>query len=271
MAGDLLASELKNFTKSEEELDVIAQSQSFWDVGNYRRVVKRIDDGARLTTDLSKMVQERAEIEAKYVKQLQHWSKKWEDSVMKGPEYGTVETGWKSSCQEAARLANIHEDCLKKLEDIYRTITEWKSNRYHKSLGNWKETKKSEDNFQKAQKPWARCISKTNKAKKTYHQLAKEQDSLVQQVSAAENSRDMPAEQFQKLKDKRDKCSRDKDRAREKYIESIDDLQHCRKHYVEDMIREFDKCQVFERQRMEFFHNMLVSLKSSMDISGDDR
>ena len=79
-------------TRSEEDLSlIVAKTDSFWDIGNYKRVVKRTDDGARLCSDFIKMVQERADIEAKYVKNLQHWSKKWEDLVSKGPEYGSLE------------------------------------------------------------------------------------------------------------------------------------------------------------------------------------
>lgn len=273
MATDTLTTNIKTLSKSEEELDVVPQTQSFWDIGNYRKVVKRVDDGARLTSDLHKMVQERAEIEAKYSKQLQHWSKKWEDSIFKGPEYGTIEASCKATCLEAARLASIHEECQKKLEEVSRNVSEWKSDRYHKSLagGRWKETKKAEESFQKAQKPWARRLDRNNKAKKAFHQLARELEGLTQQLNAAESNRDYPPEQLQKLREKKDKCVREKDRARERYIEELDDLHHGKKHYIEDMAREFDKCQSFERQRMEFFHNILVSFKGSLDITDDER
>ena len=54
-----------------------AITNSFWDVGNYKRTVKRIDDGARLCDDFMKLTAERAEIEAKYANKLKVWAKKW--------------------------------------------------------------------------------------------------------------------------------------------------------------------------------------------------
>ena len=273
MASDSLTRDLRGggLSKSEENLDVVASTQSFWDIGNYRKVVKRVDDSARLTVDLLKMLQERAEIEAKYTKHLNQWSKKWEDSIGKGPEYGTIESACKGVCLEAARLASIHEECQKKLDDITRRLSDWKSDHYHKSLGSWKETKKAEEGFHKAQKPWARCLDKNNKAKKLFHQLGKELDSLTQQLNTAETSREYPTDQLVKLREKRERCVRDKDRSRERYIETLDDLQHSKKHYIEDMVREFEKCQTFERQRMQFYHNVLVSMKLALDISDDER
>ena len=61
--------------KSEEDF-IAAMTDSFWDIGNYKRVVKRVDDGAKLCVEYGKMINERAEIEAKYAKRLQEWAKK---------------------------------------------------------------------------------------------------------------------------------------------------------------------------------------------------
>ena len=55
---------------SDENLQYSAASDSFWDVGNFKRTVKRIDDGAKLCDEFMKLVTERAEIEAKYALKL---------------------------------------------------------------------------------------------------------------------------------------------------------------------------------------------------------
>ena len=111
-----------NFNKSEEDLTRYDEpkTDSFWDIGNYRRVVKRIDDGMRLCTDFMKMAQERAEIESRYAKSLQHWAKKWEEMIGKGPEYGSVEVGWKASLQESVKIADMHVEISQKLSDEVR-------------------------------------------------------------------------------------------------------------------------------------------------------
>lgn len=43
---------------------------NFWLVGNYKRVVKKIEDGAKLCEEISQMMSERAEIESLYAKKL---------------------------------------------------------------------------------------------------------------------------------------------------------------------------------------------------------
>lgn len=64
--------------------DILASSDSFWEVDCYRRTVKRTEDGLHMCRELSKIIFERSEIEREYAKKLQGWSKKWSDSIEKG-------------------------------------------------------------------------------------------------------------------------------------------------------------------------------------------
>lgn len=43
---------------------------NFWEINNYKKTVKRMDDGARLCEDFMKMVSERAEIESSYYSKM---------------------------------------------------------------------------------------------------------------------------------------------------------------------------------------------------------
>ena len=54
---------------------------------------------------------------------------------------------------------------------------------------NIKERKEMEDAFKKAQKPWAKLLAKTNKAKTDYHNACKnEKSALNQERNAASDS-----------------------------------------------------------------------------------
>lgn len=98
--------ETGNGDKSTADTDLyLPQTDSFWEVGQpnwllpdwlyrfavflrrqinkYSRVVKRCDDGNKLTTDLLCMINERAELEKAFSKMLKGWSKKWSEYVVK--------------------------------------------------------------------------------------------------------------------------------------------------------------------------------------------
>lgn len=59
---------------------------AFPQVGNYKKSVKRVDDGNRLCNELMNCIHERARIEKAYAQQLTEWGKRWRQLVEKGRE-----------------------------------------------------------------------------------------------------------------------------------------------------------------------------------------
>jgi hypothetical protein len=152
-----------------------APSDSFWEINQYKRVVKRTEDGYKLSNDLMQMMSERANIEKLYSKSLKQWSKKWTDYLDKCPEYGTMKSTWNSMTIESNGISEIH---LKIHDDIEETllpdIKAWQKNNYPKTIMNTlKIAKQYEDEFAKAQKTWAKKYTAVEKSKKEYHNQCK--------------------------------------------------------------------------------------------------
>ena len=85
------------------------------------------------------------------------WSKKWNDLINKGTEYGSVKSAWLNITTEAEQLAEIHNELQIRLgNQVQGNVQRWKAANYHKSMLSWKETKNAEEGFSKAQKPWAK-------------------------------------------------------------------------------------------------------------------
>lgn len=267
-----LASVQASLGKSEDDLSQLQpKTDSFWDIGNYKPVVKRYDDGARLCSDFAKMVQERSDIEAKYAKQLQSWGHKWADLVTKGPEYGTLECGWIACCQAAEKVAEVHKEMSEKLQGIAESGQAWKAEHYHKTIMNLREAKKAEDGFFKAQKPWTKHLQKLHRSKKAFHSACKELDVHNSVLLSAENSSDITKDQLMKMKEKKERAQRDVAKYQEKYKEKLDDTRHYQSRYIEDMQLQFDKCQQFERERMTFFKSIMCDLKTAVDITSNPK
>ena len=259
---------------TEDELDSLSASSSstsFWELGSYKKLVKLVDDGAKLSTEMIKMAQERAELEAKYSKSLQQWSRKWEEFVNKGPEYGTLQNGWRSLLQEASRQSDIHAEISNEIKEIIKSISKWQAFHYHKSLGGrWKESKTAEEGFNSAQKPWAKVLTRCNKAKKTYHQVSSDLETIKNTLDDA-HVNPIEMETLLKLREKKEKIEKEKEKAQEKYQSCLTEIFHDKDRYVRDMKAEYEKCLVIEKIRMEFFKESLIKLKESVDLSKDER
>lgn len=252
---------------SDENLT--ASSDSFWDVGNYRRTVKRIDDGAKLCDELMKLVAERAEIEAKYSNKLKNWAKKWEEAIKLGPEYNTMEAAMKGTVNEANSRSNVHSKCKDDLmSNVYELVKKWKNENYHKSLFQWKETKDAEDGFAKAQKPWAKYLMKVMRAKKAYHTATKAKEQAEKQVSDASHDVSFPQDKLRKLEDAVEKKKDDMEKTKAKYERRLEEITNeYNDTYAEGMTRQFQKCQEFEEKRLEFFKEALMKYHRCLNIA----
>jgi len=254
---------------SDENL-LTASSDSFWEPGNYKRTTKRIEDGNRLCTDLMQLVQERAEIEKNYAKSLKSWTKRWNELIDKGPEYGTTQAAWKGVLVEADRLSDLHLQIKNHLcEDVPNQVKGWQKDNYHKSMMVLKEKKEMDDNFKKAQKPWVKVLTKVNKAKQDYHNACKNERSAANQERNATGDNAVSPEQVRKLAERVQRAKEEVQRTKEKYDAALHEINAYNPKYMEDMTEVFDKCQQMETQRLIFFKEVLFNIHRGLNISQD--
>ncbi|ROT73806.1 protein kinase C and casein kinase substrate in neurons protein 1 isoform X9 [Penaeus vannamei] len=254
-----------------DENAIYASTDSFWEVGNYKRTTKRIEDGNRLCDDLMKLVSERAEIEKMYAKNLKEWAKKWNNIIEKGPEYGTTEAAWKGVLMEAEQRCELHMRVRENLiNDVHSSVKQWQRDNYHKSMmGQLKEKKDIEDMFKKAQKPWAKILEKVNKHKADYHNACKSERSAQNQERNAGGDSSLSPDQVKKLQDRVSKAKEEVSRGREKYELTLREISDYNPKYIEEMIHVFDKAQEAESKRLMFFKDMLFATHKCLNISND--
>ncbi|XP_060131129.1 protein kinase C and casein kinase substrate in neurons protein 2 isoform X4 [Zootoca vivipara] len=244
-------------------------SDSFWEVGNYKRTVKRIDDGHRLCSDLMNCIHERARIEKGYAQQLTEWAKRWRQLVEKGPQYGTVEKAWHAFMSEAEKVSELHIEVKSALmNEDFEKIKNWQKEAFHKQImGGFKETKEAEDGFRKAQKPWAKKLKEVEAAKKAYHVACKEEKLAVSRETNSKADPALNPEQLKKLQDKVDKSKQDVLKTKEKYEKALKDLDNATPQYMENMEQVFEQCQQFEERRIRFFREVLLEVQKHLDLS----
>ncbi|KAM6961680.1 protein kinase C and casein kinase substrate in neurons protein 2 isoform 3-T3 [Tautogolabrus adspersus] len=258
---------------SYDDSMIDVSSDSFWEVGNYKRTVKRVDDGHRLCNDLMNCIHERARIEKAYAQQLTEWGKRWRQLIEKGPQYGTLERAWSALCTEAEKVSELHMEVKSALmgED-YEKLKNWQRDAYHKQMiGSFKETKEADDGFRKAQKPWAKKLKEVETMKKSYHSACKEEKLAASRETNSKLESNNNPEAQKKLQEKVEKCQQEVQKTQERYEKSLEELDKVTPQYMENMEQVFEQWQQFEDKRIRFFKELLLEVKQHLDLSTNHR
>ncbi|KAJ7985762.1 hypothetical protein DPEC_G00343820 [Dallia pectoralis] len=247
-------------------------NESFWEPGNYKRTVKRIDDGHKLCNELVGCFTERAKIEKSYSQQLGDWAKKWRGVVEKGPQYGTLEKAWHAFMNAADRLSEIHMELKEHLavEDSEK-VHNWQKDAFHKQMiGGFRETKDADEGFRKAQKPWVRKLKDVESSRKSYHQARKEEKTALTRESHAKADPTKSQEEVRKFTERVEKCTQEAEKVKDRYEKALEELNRCNPRYMEDMEQVFEITQEAEKNRLCFFKEVLLDIHKHLDLSSRD-
>ncbi|XP_070553156.1 protein kinase C and casein kinase substrate in neurons protein 2-like [Ptychodera flava] len=260
------------FLAMADEKQVKRIRKSFWDVNQYKKTVKRIENGHRSCDDFMTMLQERAELEMKYSKSLKAWADKWEEKVSKGPEYGSTALAWKQSLQESVQISRLHEECRFKLigpDGPVQNMQKWKKDNYRKlTFGGYQEIREAEEGFAAAQKDYAKQLVKTKKAKKDYHiactNVFKAQEELDTQTLSPSSNPDS----LRKLQQRVEKLANEQEKLKQQYQRRLLDCHgDLKTKYVQNMTTQFEKCQAFEKRRLDYLKGQLNLHLKCVDLS----
>lgn len=270
ISNSVIPNTIEMSNHSEDPLYANPSSESFWEPGNYKKTTKRIEDGFKLCNDMVQLIQERCIIEKTYAKNLQNWSKKWNDIISKGPEYGTTEAAWKGVLSEADKLNQLHMKMKDKLTDnVIKDIKHWQKDNFHKSMINIREKKEIDDEFKRVQKPWARILERVNKAKQDYHLACKNERTLKNQERNAVSDTSISTDQLKKIQERVSRAKEEVLRNKERYEMCLKEINQINPIYIHEMTQVFDKCQEFEEKRLNFFKEILFNIHNCLNISND--
>ena len=128
-----------------------------------------------------------------------------------------------------------------------------------------------DEEFAKAQKPWAEAFGKVQRAKRNYHAACKAYDGASQAVNAASKDENFPPEKIKKLEDNATKHETNVRKMKKKYEEKLQRIDPLNTSYELEMTKVFDKCQVMEDKKLNFLQEMLVEYHKSINITDDTR
>jgi translation initiation factor 2B subunit (eIF-2B alpha/beta/delta family) len=130
-----------------------------------------------------------------------------------------------------------------------------------------KERKEMDDQFKKAQKPWAKLLTKVEKTKIDYHAACKTEKSAQNQERNANSDSSLSPDQLKKMQDRVQKTKDEVQRCKEKYEQSLAEINKYNSTYIEDMTTVFTKCQETEEVRLKFFKDTLFAIHKVLNLS----
>jgi hypothetical protein len=265
----ILSSTASNVTTSggpEAFASNSAYGRGFYEQGAYSVALKRCENGHDLAQQLADMFDERAQIESAYATQLRTWSRKWHNELTKSQEYGTNKKVWDQTITTGEPMADVHSILSASLtESLIPKLRQWRKDNYEKSLLHYKKTKEFDKDFLDAQKSWSKLLDKITECKSAYYSACKA-SKLADDAERLSSD-----DQRRKLADKADVAKREISFTKTKYEQAINEAREQRPRYESGMNDVFQRTQLFEKKRLDFFKEIFGEYSNLLEIATIDK
>uniref|UniRef100_A0A914YLI4 Uncharacterized protein n=1 Tax=Panagrolaimus superbus TaxID=310955 RepID=A0A914YLI4_9BILA len=236
----------------------------FYEIGAYKTNIRRIKDGVEELDEFSKMIKERADIEAKYGKYIQTWHEKWYNFVDSKIPPGLIKDTWDHILKEGNEVSKLHIGMKERFGDeIVRTIALYKKENHHSRTfgGESKEIHEISEAFEKAQKQWKKLMQKLESCKKNYFNACRSEKTAQQQLANAQSDSSLSQDATDKLRERMEKLKEEVRKSRDLYEKQVEECDKYRNVYIENMSFVFEKCQQMEMKRMKFAIEMMAGVQ----------
>ncbi|XP_075245940.1 uncharacterized protein LOC142339638 [Convolutriloba macropyga] len=238
-------------------------TKPFWELDGYKEVMKRSQNSNNQLTALKKMLEERAQCEKAYADSLFKWSLTWKKAAESGPEEEHFREAWIAFTKEADAVREIHMEIANNLRAVRKTVSDWQLDNYKKSH----TLKNIEKGFKNTQDLWADKLKRVNDRQNKYYSACKEEHN-VKQKNKTQSVSEQSDEQKRKAQQRENKAHNDVLAAQEKYKKAVNELHGDRDRHRRDMENQFGHAQDFEKNRLMFTKQSMVSMCGNLNVAG---
>ena len=246
---------------------------TFWTQEGVKRVAERELQTSVVLGEMTQCFKERAELEAKFAREMRKFSQRWETRFRALPvtEDATLAQALSVSAQEASGRAQAHESAAGRIvNEVLPELTMYRSERFARVRGKLRGHRDILSGFSGVQKGYSKAAVAADKARLALHARHDEVAALRvdADVSAAivRASRD---DDLRALHNRVEKAVSDAKLLDGAYRDRLRELGEQVGAYERGMREQFDAAQTRQARHIESMAEMLGRYRTAVSISGD--
>lgn len=256
----------QNLTTPERILSNPFHGKSFYDEGQYRVALDRLEQGIKCLDLLIKQIEELAKIVNRQAEKIRDWSSNSSKEIRQSSEFGTSKRSWISMIESIVLVAEQDETFGKTLQaKVVNPLSEFRARLYGKQNRFSNQKKEFEKEFRKVQKPWVSLLNdlqenrdKIAEARKKFQNAQRAEDLMKNDISHDED-------QIKTLSEIARKREVQLSKLKELEEDLLKRIGKKKPEYEQQMQQILEKMLDIERQRLKKFNEILESLKGVLN------